>query len=269
LGSQVEVRPRYRGSVDAVIYPREKIAADLRAAIYDGRLAPGAVISSANKLADAYGTTRNTVRRAFDLLEDEGLIELRQGAPPRVRIMPVVTVWGDGADWQRHREARRPGFDATVTEHGLTPRQEILDVKDPISAPAHVAAKLGLHGDDPMVVMRYVRQFANEIPSRLVRMWFPAAWASGTALAGRKRIRGGVAGYIEDPAGPISRRIAKSRVLVGGRSSATQDEKPLLERGVSVLEVTRVFLDEHGEPVFVQQEVADATRNRYSFEVTL
>lgn len=253
-------------SVGTVTHPYERIAAELRAAILDGHLEPGAPIPSENKLAKTYGVNRTTVRHALAAIE--GLIERRQGAPSRVRAQPVVTVWGDGADWRRHRQAQRPGFDATVAEHGLTPRQEILDIRDQAPVPAHVAVTLSLTGDET-VVIRYVRQFADEVPSRLVRMWFPASWASGTALAERKRIRGGVGGYIEDPAGPIRRKLARSRVVVGGRSCPTPEEKPLLEQGISVLEVVRTFLDEHGDPVFVQQEVADATRNQYAFEVDL
>lgn len=250
-----------------VTYPYEKIAADLRIAILDGHLAPGDPLPSANQLAADHRTSRGTARRALDLLADEGLIDLRQGARPRVRIAPLVRVWGDGVDWRRHRNAGRPGFDATVAEHGLIPRQEILDVRDPAEAPTHIAARLG--SADDATVMRYVRQFADDVPARLVCMWLPA-WASGTALAARKRIRGGVAGYIEDPDGPVQRRLTTSRVEVGGRMP-TPEEKELLDlgHGVPVLEVVRTFIDADGNPVYVQEEVADASRHRYQFRVDL
>jgi GntR family transcriptional regulator len=252
--------------VGTVTYPYEKIAADLRAAILDGHLGPGDLIPSSTELATRYGTTRNTVRRALEMLHSDGLIDTRQGARPQVRMAPVVRIWGDGADWRRHREAQRPGFDATVAEHGLTPRQEIVDVQDPMPAPTHVAVKLGLDGGAP-VVMRFVRQFADEVPVRLVRMFFDASWASGTVLAGRKRIRGGVAAFIEDVLG---RHLADSEVELEGRN-ATEDEKDLLHlaRGITIMDVVRTFLDDGGEPVFVQEEIADASRHRYRFRVPL
>lgn len=252
-----------------ITHPYERVAANLRAAILDGHLAPGDPLPSANQIAADYGINRATARRAIDLLHDEGLIDMRQGARPRVRATPVVQVWGDGADWRRHRNAGRPGFDATVAEHGLIPRQEILEVHDPAAAPAHIAAKLEL-ADDPATVVRYVRQFADDVPARLVRMHFPASWASGTALAGRKRIRGGVSHYIEDPAGPIGIRLATSSVVVGGRTP-TDEEKRLLQlgRGAIVLEVVRTFIDRDDRPVYVQQEVADASHHRYQFRVDL
>lgn len=250
-------------------HPYERIAAELRADIENDRLLPGAVIPSENDLVTHYGTTRATVRRALDLLRADGLIESHQGAPTRVRAKPVVRIWGDGADWQRHRQAGRPGFDATVAEHGLAPRQEILDVQDPCPAPGHVAASLGLDDGAP-TVMRYVRQFADDIPVRLVRMWFPATWASGSALVGRRRIRGGVAGHIEDPAGPYGHRLADSDVELESRNPTAAERELLnLARGVTVMDVLRTFYDEQARPVFVQHEVADGLRHRYRFRVSL
>lgn len=255
--------------VGTVTYPYERIAADLRAKILDGHLAPGDPLPSANEVAADYRTTRNTARRAIELLHADGLIDMRQGARPRVRITPVVHVWGNGADWRRHRDAGRPGFDATVAEHGLMPRQEILNIQDPATAPARIAARLGLDGDEEIVI-RYVRQFADDIPARLVKMHFPAAWASGTALADRKRIRGGVAGYIENAAGPVRQHLATSSVVVGARVPTTEEKQLLqLGRGAIVLEATRTFLDGDGQPVYVQEEVADAAQHRYQFRVDL
>jgi GntR family transcriptional regulator len=252
-----------------VTHPYERIAADLRAAILDGHLAPGSAIPSENELATDYGVNRGTARRAVELLRADGLIDSRQGAPSRVRAAPVVQIWSDSADWRRHRDAGRPGFDATVAEHGLVGRQEILDVSDPCRAPLHVAMKLGLDDDAP-TVMRYVRQHTDGVPVCLVRLWFPASWASGTALAEGRRIRGGVGAYIEDPAGPIGLRLADSVVELEGRGPTLPERKLLgLARGVTVMDVTRTFLGPDGEPVYVQEEVADASKVRYRFRAPL
>jgi GntR family transcriptional regulator len=255
--------------VGIVTHPYERIAADLRAAILDGHLAPGAVVPSENQLAARYTVNRTTVRHALELLRADGLIDTRQGARARVRAAPVVRIMNDGGDWRRHRTAKRPGFDATVAEHGLTPRQEILDAQDPAVAPVQVAVNLDLDDTSP-VVMRYVRQYADEIPVRLVRLWFPAAWASGTALAGGKRIRGGVAAYVEELTG---RRIATSDIELEGRNPTPleKSEKDGLDlaRGVSVVRVLTTFLDAEGKPVYVQEEVADASKHRWHFRVVL
>lgn len=256
-------------TVGTVTYPYERIAADLRAAILDDRLAPGVPLPSENELAATYNTTRATVRRALELLRADGLIDTRQGTRARVRAEPVVRIWGDSADWRRHRNAGLPGFNATVTEHGLTPRQEILDVANPLPAPTQVAANLGLDDGTP-TVMRYVRQRADEIPVRLVRMWFPADWASGTALGHRKLICGGVPGYIGDPNGPIKRRLVDSDVELESRNPSPHERELLnLARGVTVMDVTRTFYDADERPVFMQHEIADGTKHRYRFRVPL
>lgn len=244
---------------------REQIAADLRAAIEDGHYGPGDALPSASELCTRYNTSRVTVRRALETLHADGLIDMRQGAVPRVRTEPSVRIAIVASDWRRHRDAGRPGFDATVAEHGIIGRQEILDVRDPVAAPGHIAAELRLEDGD-RVVMRLVRMRADEIPVRLSRMWFPASWASGTALAERRRIRGGVARLVEELRGPL----ASSYVDLEGRN-ATDDERDLLSlaRGVTVVHTTTTFFDEREEPVFVQEEIADASRHRWRFRVEL
>lgn len=53
---------------------------ELRAAILDGRLKPGAVLPPTRALAAEYGIARGTVVRAFEQLLDEGYLESRTGS---------------------------------------------------------------------------------------------------------------------------------------------------------------------------------------------
>lgn len=245
--------------------PREKIAADLRNAILDGRYAPGAPLPSASDLRATYNASRETVRRALEILHADGLIDMRQGAVARVRTAPAVRIAIVAGDWRRHRDAGRPGFDATVAEHGLIGRQEILAVEDPATPPGYIADLLGLDDREP-VVMRSIRMWADEKPSRLVRVWFPGAWASGTALAERRRIRGGVAGLIERMHG----RITESAVDLEGRPATDAEQKLLdLPRGTQMIHTTTAFLTGDGSPVYVQEEIADQPRHTWRFRVTL
>lgn len=55
------------------------IADDLRTAITLGKYSPDEMIPSENSLAAQYGTSRVTVRKALDLLENEGLIRPQHG----------------------------------------------------------------------------------------------------------------------------------------------------------------------------------------------
>src|SRR2546429_9173971 len=69
--------PRHTGAARA--------ARDLREDIFDGTLAPGAVIPTEKQLAARFRTNRNTMREALRTLQAQDLIAVRQGARGRVR----------------------------------------------------------------------------------------------------------------------------------------------------------------------------------------
>jgi len=56
-----------------------RIADELRKAILSGRMAPGDAIPTEHELADRYGTSRVTVRKALNVLKGEQLTVSRQG----------------------------------------------------------------------------------------------------------------------------------------------------------------------------------------------
>lgn len=56
----------------------EAVAADIRARVHDGSLAPGDRLPTSAELARSWGVNVNTVLRSLRLLADEGLIDLRR-----------------------------------------------------------------------------------------------------------------------------------------------------------------------------------------------
>lgn len=56
-----------------------QVADDLRAEIKSGRLAAGAKLPSEAELAELYGVSRDTVRRATSELSEEGLLVILHG----------------------------------------------------------------------------------------------------------------------------------------------------------------------------------------------
>jgi GntR family transcriptional regulator len=83
------------GAVSVPVTPRyRRIAADLSAAIEDGRLRIGDELPSEHELCESYGVSRSTVREAVRRLQLRGLVSRQQGAVSRVIAteMPGYTV---------------------------------------------------------------------------------------------------------------------------------------------------------------------------------
>src|SRR5262252_9037698 len=55
----------------------QQIADDLRDAILSGRLVDGARVPSEERLGQEHGVSRTTVRKAIEVLKNEGLVEVR------------------------------------------------------------------------------------------------------------------------------------------------------------------------------------------------
>jgi GntR family transcriptional regulator len=83
----------------------DRVAATLRDQISSGRLAPATVLPSERLLMEDYGVSRNTIRRAIEMLRSEGLVQSIQGKGVFVRRAGdwpsrthsrTITVDGDG-----------------------------------------------------------------------------------------------------------------------------------------------------------------------------
>lgn len=62
----------------------EQLASSVRREVGDGTLRGGDSLPSARSLAGALGINVHTVLRAYSILRDEGIVDLRQGRAPRV-----------------------------------------------------------------------------------------------------------------------------------------------------------------------------------------
>lgn len=249
-------------------FPYRKIVDELRSAILAGQLASGERLSSEWKLAETYQASRTTVRRAIAVLRAEGLVVTRQGQGAFVRSVPVMRLRVTGANYQRHRQEKLPGFNAQVIEQGQRPEQRLLAVEK-VDAPAEVADRLDIEEATTVVVRR--RLFlVNDQPIARCDSYYPLSIAADTPIAENARIRGGVLSLIEDPDGPIRRVVSRSVDDLTSRMPTPAEAEELgLSAGIPVIRVLRTIYDIDNAPLEVQESIAAADRHEFRYEVDM
>lgn len=249
-------------------FPYHDIVEDLRGAILEGRLAAGERLPSENDLAKRYKTSRPTVRRAMALLKAEGLVDGEQGRGVFVRGKPHVRLRLSGQAFRRHRRAGLSGFNAQVEEQGQKPEQQLLQVRW-TKAPLDIALRLGVDENESVAVRR--RLFlVDDDPVALVDSYYPEDIAKGTALAEPDRIHGSAYRLIEDPKGPIRRRLKRSVDDLVCRMPTPQEVEVLrLGQGVPVVRILRTVYDSDGQAIEVQDSVAAADKHEFRYEVAI
>lgn len=246
-------------------FPYQRIVDELRAEILGGERTPGSRMPSENELADRFQTSRPTVRRALALLKADGLLVTRQGSGAYVRPRSHVRLLVTGANYRRHRALGLPGFNAQALEQGQRPEQRIRQVAT-VAAPADIALRLDIAEGSPVILRCRVFLLEGE-PVALCDSYYPAEMARGTAIERPGRIRGGVYAAIEDPDGPIRRRIARSvDELVARMPTPSEAAELSLQPGVPVVRVLRTVYDAEGRPVEVQDSVVAADRHEFRYE---
>lgn len=134
---------------------------DLKAALDSGEMKPGDRVPSERALAERYGCSVITVRRALDELAREQRIERTRGRGTFV-LAPRVEL--DGAGTMSFAEEMR--------ERGLAPETRLVDAREEVAGEA-AAAALGLPLGAPIYVITRLR-LANGLPLILEEASLPA-----------------------------------------------------------------------------------------------
>ena len=146
----------------------QEIAAELRELVRDR--AAGTLLPSESELSARFGASRVTVRRALEVVRDEGLVAARQGfgwfvatEPVRQRLEHLGTI-EDQLEAGGRRAERR------VTEFAF------------VDAPARVERVLGV--DQVLRVKRV--NLADGEPFAVVTVWCPAELGAAAVARGRR-----------------------------------------------------------------------------------
>lgn len=198
----------------------ERIAADLRAKIENGKFPPGGKLPSVSELQASEGIAFQTARDVFRVLERDGLIITQQGKGSFVTpFLGKITRDGTGRyqPAARSEGGARGAFEAELNRLGLAFKRE--PSKPEISRerpPREVASALGLH-HSAKALRRHRAMWAGRDPQdlaegfvvQLATSWFPLDIAGGTQLEDVDTGPGGSKSRLAD-LGHAQRRVQES-----------------------------------------------------------
>ncbi|WP_439900445.1 GntR family transcriptional regulator [Streptomyces mirabilis] len=221
----------------------ERIAADLRDDIMSGDLPPGAKLPSTVQLKARFDASNATVQKALQLLKDERLVVGRAGAAVTVREHRQRTV--RPAAYMAPAEPGEPYRWVTESSKGgAGARSELLEVAE-VVPPADVADALGL-AMGGTALLRGQLLLIDDEPVELVKSYYPLDIARDTAIATRRRIKGGTPALLADLGHPPRLTVDKVSARV-----PTQEQYQALQlpSDLPVLRTLRVVYGDDERPV--------------------
>lgn len=219
-----------------------EIADDLASRIRRGEWEPGDRIPAQADLAEAQRVSQQTVARAYDLLERQGLIvtESRRGS-----FVAQAHV---------HSTSTKDWYERTTEEKFRGDREvwETLDagIAEPDEIPEDVRRDLDL-ADDERAPWRKRRLMDAGEPTQWHTAWWPGHLLEDCPeLGDPSPVAGGTSKLIEDRTG---RHVARGRDRLRARGATAEDSEMLgVDRRHCVLELWHRVWDQDGRPLLIE-----------------
>lgn len=204
-----------------------------------GEYAAGRLLPSESVLSGEFDVSRVTIRKALELLRDEGLVDARQGFG-----------WFVAGETVRQPLARLATIEDQMRASGMKPERRVLEFAFE-KAPRDVARALG--AQQTLRVKRV--NLADGDPFAIVTVWCAADLAENLSRADVER-----SPFYELLSVPLS-----GATQTIGADAATSDEAGLLKvpAGSPVLRCTRTTTDTDGRVVLVSHHVFPAHRTEF------
>lgn len=215
----------------------QEIADELRRR---ARSAPaGTVLPSESELSAEFSASRVTIRRALEIVRDDGLIAARQGFGWFVATEPV-----------RQRLERLGTIDEQVTSSGKAAGRHVLEFGF-VTPPPHVLAALAT---DRVLRVKRV-SLADGAPFGVVTVWCPAELASKLSMED-----------VENR--PFSELLdvelrGATQTIAAESAEASDAELLAVPIGAPLLKCRRTTTDIDGAPVLVSEHVFPAHRTEF------
>lgn len=237
----------------------QQIAAELRALIMSGDLPPNEYLPSTAQLSEQHGAPGATIQNAIAFLKAEGYVEGEPGRGVKIRPTPQQTI--TPADYAEPAEPGRPyAWITAAARRGEEGASIIIDVGE-VPAPAEVAAAFGIARGAP-VVRRYQLLTLDDEPVELVSTFYQVSLARGTALAERRKIRGGSPAFLAE----MGRALARFEDVVSARPATSEEFVRLeLPTEVPILRTFRVSITDSGDPIECQLLIKAGNRRNVRY----
>ncbi|MDQ2648186.1 MAG: GntR family transcriptional regulator [Actinomycetota bacterium] len=215
------------------------IADELRRRVQEGEFAAGRLLPSEAELSAAYAASRITIRRALEVLRDEGLVDSRQGFGWFVAVDPL-----------RQSLARLGTIEAQLASSGRVSERRILSFGF-VPAPLRAIAVLGV--DEVLEVRRC--NLADGEPFARVTVWCPPEL--GRSISRDDAERSPFYELLDLPLGGAVQTI--------GAASASPEDAAILgvPVGSPVLRCERITSTEDGRAVLLSEHVFPAHRTEF------
>lgn len=148
-----------------------QVADQLRQEIETGSLAAGAKLPTLDALAEQYLCSLAVVRKAVDLLRQQGLVVTVQGKGTFVRTRPKARRHGMSRYRRSVWQQGQPILTAEAAEQGYTATQQIRELAE-VPAPADVAELLHIAPDEHVWVRRRTT-LVDGRPNQLADSYYP------------------------------------------------------------------------------------------------
>lgn len=216
-----------------------EIAHDMRRRVEAGEFSANRVLPSEFELAQAYGVSRVTVRRALDALRDDGLLDSRQGYG-----------WFVATDPLRQHLGRLGTIEAQLAASGRTSERQILEFAF-VDAPPRAAEILGVAR--VLEVMRL--NLADGRPFARVTVWCPDDLADTLSRADVERTP-----FYE----LLDVELGGATQVIGATAASDADAELLdVLPGSPLLRCERTTYNAFSEPVLLSEHVFPAHRTEF------
>lgn len=242
----------------------QQIAERLRDAIHRGELRPGDQLPSRPALVASTGHAGETVKRAIDLLQSEGLVEVvpKRGVFVRDRSRPLIHRRPTRYLRSRRPVGKRP-YQAEAEAEGHTADQQVLGIEHVLPA-ADIASRL-LAGEAEWVLRRRHLLLANGIPVSIADAHYRRSLADGTVLERIDRIEHGADVFLADELGI---ELGRAKEQIRAREATAWERSILkLRDGEPVIRLLVTMFDVDDTPVRVTEWILAGDKHELIYEL--